>query len=483
MNKIKIIGIFLIISGIIVLAYTVEFQDIVVYGYQMMVGYPMSTATSSEKISPMLSEEISEAYPSERIPVVIVLTAPTGSMAMTQQMEVLPELQAAGFQMTSSTMWVANTVTGTIPAGNVDEIAANPYVDKILYDFRAKVITDDKIDVKLLKDTIPQIHANEAWASGYTGQGVTVIVVDTGIQNSHPWLMRDGESLVIKEIIIASGSSGTGDHGTHVAGIIASQDSTYKGVAPGIEGFIDIIPMSPDGYGTLGWLIEALDRAYEESLTTDGPIVCTNSWGIPPSIPWDTNEVAQLRESALRLAEKIPVVFAAGNEGPTGTIRPPADADGNGNEIITVGAVDKSNNIAYFSSRGPDTYGDDRNEPDVSAPGVGVYSSVPGGAIYASGTSMAAPHVAGTIALMLSKNPHLSNKDCLNYLTQTALDRGSYGFDYSYGYGVIQANKAVQIVPESVIEVPNVIWQALAIIAVFMGIVMVTEPKGIRVGV
>jgi subtilisin family serine protease len=277
MNKIQAIGIFLILIGAITIIYTVEIPDIVVTGYQMATtGYPMSVTSPSDKISSTLSQQIASASSTEEIPVVIVLTAPTGRMAMAQQSDVLPSLQSAGFQLTMSTVWVANTMAGTVPAGNIQQIASNPYVDKVLYDVKTFSISGP-INVKALKDTVPQIHADQVWAQGYTGQGVTVILIDSGIQNNHPWLMRDGQSLVLKEYTIVPGANDyTNMHGTHCAGIVASQDSTYKGVAPGIKGFIDIITFDQFGRAKLSWVLSALDKVYEEAKSIDGPVVSSN---------------------------------------------------------------------------------------------------------------------------------------------------------------------------------------------------------------
>ena len=471
----RILGIFLLLTGLISCAYLFNVPDVVVYGYTAALSaYPMSVKSPEEKISPYLKEEMSKVSPDTRIPVVIVLTAPEGSMAMAQQQSVMQTLQAADFQLTFSIVNVANALAGTIPAGKIEEVAADPNVDQVLYDGMFFEIYP--VDVECLKDTIPQIGADKAWAQGYEGEGVTVIIIDSGVQNNHPWLMRNGKSLVLKEYVVCPGAQDyTHWHGTHCAGIIASQDSTYKGVAPGIKGFVDIVTFNKFGQAKVSWCLKALEIAYSEASQIQGPVVSTNSWGGPP---YNYPEFNKLREAALKLADKIPVVFAAGNSGPaSGTIICPGDADKEGNEIITAGAVDKSNKIAWFSSRGPDKWGKEHNEPDVSAPGVNVVSSVPGGQRSASGTSMATPHVAGTIALMLSKNPQLTNQECLDILMKSARDAGNPGFDYAYGAGIIQADKAVALTPGGGPQVPEVVWQAAAVISLLVGLVLTLNPE------
>ena len=474
----RFLGLFLFLAGLISCAYLFDVSDIVVSGYAAAFSaYPMSVKSPEEKISPYLKEEMSKVSPETRIPVVIVLTAPEGSMAMAQQQSVMQTLQAAGFQLTFSIVNVANALAGTIPAGKIEEVAADPNVDQILYD--GKFFELYPVDVECLKDTIPQIGADKAWAQGYRGEGVTVIIIDSGVQNNHPWLTRNGKSLVLKEYSVINARDYTHWHGTHCAGIIASQDSTYKGVAPGIKGFVDIITFDSSGRAYLSWIMAALDIAYREAEEMQ-PAVSTNSWGGPAL---DIPEVNAVREAALNLADKIPVVFAAGNSGPgSGTICSPGDADREGNEVITVGAVDKSNNVAFFSSRGPDKWGSEHDEPDVSAPGVNVISSVPGGQRSASGTSMATPHVAGTIALMLSKNPQLTNQECLSILMRSAKDAGSPGFDYAYGAGIIQADKAVALTPGGVPQIPAVVWQAAAVISLLIGLMLAVNPEIIARG-
>ncbi|MCD6189469.1 MAG: S8 family serine peptidase, partial [Thermococcus sp.] len=266
-NIVKLIGVFLIVLGGSCLISSLNITKNVAIGYYSMVkSFPMSVASPQEKISKTLKEELSKAKPSEKIPVVVVLTGDTGAMAIAQQEMVLPSLQAVGFQMTMSITDVANALAGTVPADKVDELASNPYVEKVLYDGKLFKITSDVPTVKLLKDSVPMIHAPEVWAEGYTGQGVVVIIIDSGVQNNHPWLMRNGKSLVIDEkVIVPNAHDYTHWHGTHCAGIIASQDSNYRGVAPGIDGFVDIVAFDWQGSARLSWILEALDYAYKKA--------------------------------------------------------------------------------------------------------------------------------------------------------------------------------------------------------------------------
>ena len=486
MDSIQKFGFLLIFLSLLGIIYVSSPKNIIVEGYTMAFkSYPMSIKSANEKISPTLKQIVSRAKPDANVPVVLKLTGPS-SMSISQQQLVISQLQAYGFQPLMTVNYLGNMVAGTVPAKNIDEVASNPYVDQVLADIVVAQVFDSPWEINFLRHSVPYIRADKVWEQGYTGQGVTVIVIDTGIVNNHPYLIRDGKSLVIDEKIIVPNVvdyAAPQSHGTHVAGIVASQDSTFRGVAPGIKGFVDIVAFSPNGTAKLSWMLAALDYAYSVA-DKYWPAVSTNSWGGPAR---DTPEYNELRNAALKLAEKIPVVFAAGNYGYTsaGSIATPADADRlvNGEllEIITVGAVDNTGEYAKFSSTGPDRYGTDHNEPDVVAPGVGITSlKAPTGLTQMSGTSMATPHVAGVIALMLSKNPSLSNMEVLNILTKTADDLRTDGFDYFTGYGVVRADKAIQATPSKPIPLPSAtiaitevakyVFMATTVLGLFMAI-------------
>ena len=268
------------------------------------------------------------------------------------------------------------------------------------------------------------VKAPEAWAHGYTGKGVVVAVVDTGVDYNHEDLKNniwtntkeiagngiddDGNGYVDDNYgwNFADQNNNTLDnngHGTHVSGTIAGENNNY-GVT-GIAYDAKIMPvkvLDESGSGSYNSISKGIRYAVD-----NGANVINLSLGGP-----STN---QTLESAIDYASSkgVIVVMAAGNDGDSLPDYPARHAYKSG---IAVGAVDRNNNMPDFSNRSG------TNEiAYVTAPGVKVYSSVPNNqyATY-SGTSMAAPHVAGVVALMLSANHNLTDAQVRQIVTETA---------------------------------------------------------------
>jgi bacillopeptidase F len=191
----------------------------------------------------------------------------------------------------------------------------------------------------------------------------------------------------------------------------------------------------------------------DTSTIDDVPDVVQNSWGIDHRFSgyvdcdyrWQT--VIDNCEAA-----GVVVTFSAGNEGPSSaTHRSPANICNTPVTNFSIGAIDATHYvfpypIADFSSRGPSDCDVTKKKPEVVAPGVTVYSSVPGGGYQQNGwdgTSMAGPHVAGVVALMRQANPDLEVDSIKQILMRTARDLGPFAEDNSYGWGVIDAYEAV----------------------------------------
>ena len=319
---------------------------------------------------------------------------------------------------------------------------------------------------------VQKIGADQVWAEGITGSGIVVGSIDTGVDFSHPALVgnyrgnnHDGTFSHDFNWWDPS-SSCPGEpcdnvgHGTHTMGTIAGGDgpgpfTPDTGVAPGAEwmtakGCEDFGCTSESLLSSGQFILAPTDLAGNNPDPSLAPDVVSNSWGSDD--PNDTFYLATVQ--AWRAAGIIPV-FAAGNAGDFGCGT--AGTPGNFSEVISLGATDINDQIASFSSRGPSPTG--KVSPNVSAPGVNVVSSVPGGGYEAfSGTSMATPHAAGTIALMLSAKADLRGDfdGVLNALDATAIDRpdDSCGTpdpsdndpNYVYGDGRIDAKAAVDLV-------------------------------------
>ncbi|HLN65043.1 MAG TPA: S8 family serine peptidase, partial [Symbiobacteriaceae bacterium] len=293
-----------------------------------------------------------------------------------------------------------------------------------------------------------------AWGLGIDGTGIVVANLDTGVDGTHPALARkwrgaDGSDPIYSWFDAVNNRNTAPyddhDHGTHTMGTIVGSDESGTnqiGVAPGAR-WIAAKILNANGSGTDVDILEAgqwlLAPGGDPSKAPD---VVSNSWGGGPGMDeWFRQTVA-----AWRAAGIVPV-FANGNDGPgAGTVASP----GNYPESIGVGATDSNDMVAGFSSRGPSPYGE--TKPEISAPGAGIRSAVPGGGYQGgwSGTSMATPHVAGVAALLLQANASLTPDDIEQIMTATATPRTDSQYttvpNNGYGYGIVNAFDAVSSV-------------------------------------
>ncbi|MCP2199593.1 S8 family serine peptidase [Lentzea flava] len=276
---------------------------------------------------------------------------------------------------------VADLVTGTAAkSGSAWESLRGGAVEKVWLDGVRKVALDR---------STKQIGAPEAWQAGVTGKGVKVAVLDTGVDEKHPDLQ--GRQVAEKNFTTSPDNTDEVGHGTHVASTIASKGEKYRGVAPDAE-ILDGKVCQPGGC-TESAILGGMQWAAEQ-----GAHVINMSLG-----GGDTPEIDPIEEAVNRISAQTGALFviAAGNSGRPETIGSPGSAE----SALTVGAVDRNDGIASFSSRGPAA--DGGVKPDVTAPGVDIVAAEAGtqGHVAMSGTSMATPHVAGVVALLKQQHP------------------------------------------------------------------------------
>ena len=371
--------------------------------------------------------------------------------------------------------WLTNVMVVEGSAALATKLAALPGVTSVRPEKTYAIVEPVKPDPIVVAAAIgnpdwggEMIGADEVWGQGVIGAGIVVANIDTGVEYNHPALVNQyrgnlGPGLGFDHDFNWFDPTGTCTlepcdnvaHGTHTMGTIVGGDgpgpfSPDIGIAPGAtwiaaKGCEDF-GCSEESLLAAGQFVVAPTDLTGDPATADpskAPHIVSNSWGGAPDDPFYIETVA-----AWHAAGIIPV-FANGNSGPgCGTVSAP----GSFANVIGVGATDMSDQIAEFSSRGPSPSGPIK--PDISAPGDGVLSSVPGGGYEAfSGTSMATPHVAGALALVLSANDALVGDyaGARAAITTTAVDKldDSCGGDASgdpnnvYGEGRLDAFAAV----------------------------------------
>jgi thermitase len=269
-----------------------------------------------------------------------------------------------------------------------------------------------------------KIEADFAWNTTMGSKSVLVAVIDTGVDYHHPDLAANYVPLGYDWVNNDTDPADDHGHGTHCAGIIAATINNNLGIA----GIAQVRIMAEKGLDAQGSGDEADLAQCIIHAVGQGANILSNSWG--------GGYPSRVIEEAIEYAysHNVLVLAAAGNTRSSAPHYPGAY-----DEVVAVTATDSNDNPASFT-----TFGD---WVEVSAPGVNIYSTVPGGYVSMSGTSMACPHAAGVAALILSKYPNMTNVQLRMALRYATDELGAPGFDVFYGYGRVNARKAVEELP------------------------------------
>jgi bacillopeptidase F len=343
-------------------------------------------------------------------------------------------------------LWIVNELAVTATALVIRELASLPEVDGIRIDsaFKAPVMTaapQSPPEWNLLA-----VQAPALWEMGFTGQGVVIGSLDTGVDAEHQDIKdkwRGGANSWFDPYDEHPAPFDANGHGTATMGILVGGDAggTAIGTAPDAR-WIAAKIFDDAGGATLSALHLSFQWMLDpdgNTLTDDAPHVVNASWGLDNAGSCITEFEADI---GVLKAAGIAIFFAAGNSGPNpSTSVSPA----NNLSAFALGAVDESLAAASFSSRGPSAC-DGSVFPELAAPGVNVKTAglTSGGAfpdayVFVSGTSFSTPHATGVAALLLGARPGLTVAQLEDALKDAALDLGTPGPDNDYGYGLLNA--------------------------------------------
>lgn len=370
----------------------------------------------------------------------------------------------------ATSYWISNTLKVTGDKALVQQIAVRPEVAAIepdrLLQLPEEFPAEQEPKVDGVEWNVDSIGAPKVWDElGIRGDGVVIANIDTGVDYQHSTLMSsyrglktdgsyDHEYNWFDATASCSGEAPCDDHGhgTHTMGTMVGgdRDGNAIGVAPGAR-WIAAKACTPlgcpqDALMAAGqWMLAPTDRAGNNPRPDLAPDVVNNSWGADIIDTWYKDMVQAWRDAGIFPA------FSNGNAGPNCAT---AGSPGAYTNTYATGAYDSDGDIAYFSSRGAGE--DGAIKPDISAPGVDVRSAAPGGGFAVmSGTSMASPHTAATVALMWASSPAIRGDVAA---TERLLDRTAHDVDDTtcggnaannnvYGEGRLDAYEAVASVP------------------------------------
>lgn len=435
-----------------------------------------------DKIDPLMALDLADAGDEETITCFVILES-TGAtllkdqlpvpqrielyrrLAFDMQLRLLEEVAGEHGEAMSliEQHWLLNAMIVEGKPSDIRRLARNKKVRKIARGGQIRLIDpSETITVVASQGTawnVAMVGADDGWGRGYDGSGIIVGHLDTGVDPSHPALAGKWAGYWYDAVEGRSEPYDDHGHGTHTLGTLLGGDGEGSwdfdiGVAPGAQ-WVGAKVLDDKGNGSYRQCLNGLQYIVElKSHGVDVRIVC-GSWTLD-----DMGYDVLLDVCNTLLDLDILPVFAVGNDGPE-----PGSADVPGcyPSVLAVGALDEDGLTPAFSSRGPAprlNAGETAplvpnsrfHKPDLSAPGVSVCSSVPGGG-YAlmSGSSMAAPHVAGAAALLLDKNPSLLPRDLAAALLGSARPTlvAAVLPDNNIGWGILDIQAALASVQDA----------------------------------
>ncbi|MCX6835474.1 MAG: S8 family serine peptidase [candidate division Zixibacteria bacterium] len=368
--------------------------------------------------------------------------------------------------------WIVNVIEAEIAAGDLAALAARPDVTAIYTAPTVTLIEPTALsDVELSPDStasnIRHVRANQAWASGYTGAGRLICSFDTGVNGLHPalysrWKGLDGDSAAawfdpVGQQSFPHAFTGYGgvvpSHGTHTMGIMVGADPvTFDtvGIAPGAK-WISAAVIDIPGASILDAFEWAADPDGNPNTVADVPDVINHSWGFRYISCLDVFYTAIENTEALGIVN----IFSAGNDGSSGP-RTPADRALDSLDCFAVGNLNHVTDVlSSSSSRGPSPCDPLSVKPNVVAPGNAIrscwYNYQTTRYDVLSGTSQAAPHVSGLVALLRQKNPNATVDQVKTAILTSTRDAGTWGVlpNNNYGWGEIDCVAALAALPST----------------------------------
>jgi serine protease AprX len=441
----------------------------------LVLGGLFSAATQAAVIAPDLAAELTVRAPQEELAVIVSLSDKVDrrlfkladrSKRNTRLVKALRDkavatqgvhrifLQNQGAKRLRE-LWLINGLAITAKASVIRKLAARPGIESIRLDSTLQAPVTTYGSTAPPEWNLSMLHAPELWALGYNGEGVVVANMDTGVDYAHPDLnaqWRGGGNSWYDPHGEHAAPHDSNGHGTQTMAIMVggAAGGTAIGMAPAAR-WIAVKLYNDAGvasYSDIHLAFQWLLDPDGDLGTVDAPDVVNASWGLTGTAGQCITEFSADID-ALKTAG-IAVAFAAGNDGPAPltSLSPANNAQG-----FAAGAIDATQAIASFSSRGVSAC-DGMVYPKLVAPGVNINTadlSFGGLPFYTvvSGTSFAAPHAAGAMALLAGAFPSASSTQLETALIQSAHDLGVAGEDNSFGYGVADVQAAYQLLQEA----------------------------------